>query len=509
MTSGGDARRRRLTRTPKLRTQLVALLLVLLSLGFLLVAAVTTFALHRFLLDRLDQQLVAAGTRFSISLEHPNDRDADNNPPFNSIAGQAAGTLGARVLGGTVTAAAVVGDDADDRTTAPGSAARAVLARITPAAAPRTVDIPGLGDYRVIVVRGDDGDLLITGLPLGTVDDTITRLVAIEAVVFGAALLVIGVSGALFVRLALRPLNRVADTAARVADLPLSSGTVSLPERAPEIASHTEVGTVSGAFNHMLEHVESALHQRHASEDRLRRFIADASHELRTPVAVVRSHAEYAQRIADEQSPEVGRSLARIAAESERMGHLVDDLLLLARLDSGRPLAYEDVDLSRLVVDAVSDARVAGPEHRWQLELPAEPVTVIGDEIALQQVLANLLANARIHTPPRTTVTTAIRRTSSGGADLSIADDGPGIPADVLPTVFERFVRADDSRSRTTGSSGLGLAIVEAIVRGHDGTVVVDSKPGLTRFSIALPSAPPGAQKIGLSREESVNGSAG
>jgi two-component system OmpR family sensor kinase len=482
MTSGP----RRTRRTPTLRTQLVALLVGLLTLAFLLVAAVTTVALRGFLQDRLDQQLRAAGDRFSVSLEHPDDHDADNSDTqFASVAGQAAGTLGARVMNGTVTAAAVVGHDGDEPATAPGPAARRVIGRLTARAAPRSIELPGLGEYRVVVSRGDDGDLLVTGLPMHEVQETTTHLVVIEAVVFGLVLVLVGVSGAVFVRLALRPLNRIAATASRVVELPLSSGTVSLPERAPEPDPRTEVGTLSSAFNHMLEHVESSLHQRQASEDRLRRFIADASHELRTPVAVVRSHAELARRTTESLPPEVERSLLRIEAESERMGHLVDDLLLLARLDSGRPLAADEVDVTRLILDSVSDAQAAGPDHVWRLELPAEPITVIGDEHALHQVMANLLANARTHTPAGTTVTASARATGAG-AQIVISDDGPGIGPDILPSIFERFVRADPARTMSTGSSGLGLAIVDAILRGLGGTIDVSSEPGDTRFTIQL-----------------------
>lgn len=475
-------------RRPRLRTQLVALLVGLLLIAFVVTTLISTSQLHGFLLDRLDQQLRAAGVRFSVSLEHPRDRDTDDSQ-FASVTGQSAGTLGARVAGGTVTAAAVVGPEDARSATEPGPPARALLATLPADGEPRTVDLPGLGNYRLIAVRGDDGDTLITGLPLRPVDDTIERLVGIEAIVFGGALLLLAGVGAVSVRLALRPLNRVTETASRVADLPLSSGTVALAERAPQTDPHTEVGTVAAAFNHMLEHVEASLHSRQASEERLRRFVADASHELRTPVAVIRSHAEYAQRTGGQLPPEVNTALRRINAESQRMGHLVDDLLLLARLDSGRPLVLDEVDLSRLVVDGVSDARVAAPDHVWRLDLPEEPVTVRGDEHALHQVLANLLANAGTHTPAGTTVVAVVRRRAEH-VELTVCDDGPGIPADVLPDIFERFVRADDSRSAGTGSSGLGLAIVNAIVRAHGGGITVTSEPGRTRFVVLLPPSP-------------------
>lgn len=468
-----------------LRTRLVALLIALFTLGFGLVALATTFALHGFLLDRLDQQLAEAGNRFAAKLEHGDD-DADNDAQFG-VPGQGAGTLGARILNGSVTAAGVVSSNSTDPVMPLGSAARAVLADLHASHHVQSVDLPGLGDYRVLVAPGADGDLLVAGLPIADINHTIARLVRIEAVVFGSALLIVAVSGAVFVRLALRPLNQVAATAARVSDLPLSSGTVSMPERAPAPDPHTEVGTLSSAFNHMLEHVEASLHRRQESEERLRRFIADASHELRTPVAVIRGHAELAQRTGGPLSDDVQRSLGRITAESERMGHLVDDLLTLARLDSGRPLAREQVDLTRLVLDAVSDAQAAGRDHDWQLDLPDEPVMATGDPDALHQVLANLLGNARTHTPAGTLVLVAARSLDAGGAELVVSDNGPGIPAEVLPQVFERFVRADPARSTTTGSSGLGLAIVDAIVRGLGGTIDLHSEPGKTRIRITLP----------------------
>jgi two-component system OmpR family sensor kinase len=491
-------RRRSLT----LRTKLVALLVALLTVAFLLVALITTIALRSFLQNRLDQQLRTAADRFSVTLEHGTDVDADNDAQFDAVSGQAAGTLGARVADGKVIAAAVVGHGSQDPTTAPGSEARAVIARLHPDGSPHTVHLPGLGGYRLIVTRGAQGDLLVTGLPTREIEHTIARLVGIEGVVFGVTLLLVGVCGAVLIRLALRPLNRMAGTATQVADLALSSGAVSMPERVPEPDTRTEVGALSTAFDRMLEHVETSLRRRQASEDRLRRFIADASHELRTPVAVVRAHAELATRTSDSLPPEVERSLSRIAAESERMGHLVDDLLLLARLDSGRPLAREEVDVTRVVLDTLSDAKVAAPDHRWRLDLPAEPVTAVGDENALHQVLANLLGNARIHTPAGTTVLAAAHRLPDRGVEIVVSDDGPGVPAAMQADVFERFVRADDTRSASTGSSGLGLAIVDAIVRGLGGTIDMHSVPGDTRFTIRLPVL--GAEPA--SADQAVNG---
>jgi two-component system, OmpR family, sensor kinase len=240
----------------------------------------------------------------------------------------------------------------------------------------------------------------------------------------------------------------------------------------------------------MLGHVESALARRQASENRLRTFAADASHELRTPLAAIRGYAELARRSPDAVPPDIAHALGRVEAESARMSELVDELLLLAQLDAGRPLASEPVDLTRLAIDVSSDARAAAPGHRWQLELPDEPITVRGDELRLHQVLANLLSNAARHTPAGTAVHVAVSATPRT-AIVTVTDDGPGIPPELLPDIFERFVRGDSSRSRAAGSSGLGLAIVQAVTAAHGGRAEVSSRPGETRFTITLPLAPP------------------
>lgn len=282
------------------------------------------------------------------------------------------------------------------------------------------------------------------------------------------------------------PLRRVTEHAAGVARLPLADGDVAMPDPLPEADPRTEVGQVTVAINHMLGHVEDALVRRQGSEERLRHFAADASHELRTPVANIRGHAELALRHHGPVPAGIRHALERVQSESQRMTRLVDDLLLLARLDAGRPLEQETVDLTLLVLDAVDDARAAGPGHRWLLDLPEEPVTVTGDSHRLQQVLGNLLANARTHTPPGTEVTVVLA-SGTGGVRLTVTDSGPGIPEELQPEVFTRFVRADRARSRSTGSTGLGLAIVRAVVTAHKGTVQVTSRPGHTTFRVVLP----------------------
>src|SRR5262249_46973424 len=262
-------------------------------------------------------------------------------------------------------------------------------------------------------------------------------------------LVVAGWAGALIVRGTLRPLRRVAATATRVSELRLDRGEVQLAQRVPERDTdpNTEVGQVGNALNRMLDHVGSALEARHASEMQVRQFVADASHELRPPLAAIRGYAELSRRSRAPISGEIAHVLGRVESEAKRMTGLVEDLLLLARLDAGRPLAHDPVDLTMLVVDAVSDAHAAGPRPFWQLDLREEPVTVVGDQQRLHQVLANLLANARTHTPEGTTVTVAVSATTDF-AVLQVIDFGPGIPEELQPHIFERFARGDSSRSR-------------------------------------------------------------
>ncbi|MFJ4989804.1 sensor histidine kinase [Streptomyces sp. NPDC088732] len=464
-----------------LRGQLTAGLLVLLAAACLAVGITTDLALRGFLVGRLDEQLSVTGGRFAASLEHERTPDADNRPDTR---GQADATFGARLLNGVVTQAAVV-DDATDRrlTLLPGD--RRALNRVPVDGRGHSIRLSPLGAYRVVAVQGDDNDVLLTGLPLRPVEATLRRLEAVEAAVFGAALLATGIAGALWVRVSLRPLHKVTEHATGVARLPLADGDVAMPDPLPDSDPRTEVGQVAAALNRMLGHVEDALVRRQDSEERLRHFAADASHELRTPVANIRGHAELALRGQGPVPDGVRHALERIQSESHRMSRLVDDLLLLARLDAGRPLEHENVDLTLLVLDATYDARAASPGHRWTLDLPEEPVTVTGDAHRLQQAIGNLLANARTHTPSGTEVSVTLT-SDNGGACLVVSDNGPGIPEELQSEVFTRFVRADQARSRSTGSTGLGLAIVQAVVSAHQGTVQVSSRPGHTSFRVTL-----------------------
>jgi len=480
-----------------LRGRLIAGLLALLALACAAVGVVTYLVLSHTLINQLDLQLQAAGGRYASCMEDQTDRGQEQHPPqpppgnCNKTPGLSTGTFGARVKHGVVTNQGIIGG-----TSHLSAAEKAALAKLPPDGHFYTLDLHSIGgDYRVTAVPGHDHDVLITGLPLATMEATLRRVEIAEVAAFSAALVLTGLLGTGFVRLSLRPLRRVAATATRVTELPLASGQVTLPDRVPDANPRTEVGQVGAAFNRMLGHVEAALARRAASEARLRRFAADASHELRTPLAAIRGYAELALRHPGPVPGEIEHALRRVESESARMSVLVDELLLLAQLDAGRPLAQEPVDLTRLAIDATSDARVAAPTHRWLLELPDEPVQVRGDEHRLHQVLANLMSNAAQHTPPGTTVTVTLTTTngspgSPGDVQLSVTDNGPGIPPDLQPTLFERFVRGDTARTHQAGqaaSTGLGLAIVDAVTTAHGGTVHLDSKPGTTRFTITLP----------------------
>ena len=475
-----------------LRARLTCGLVVLLAISCAAVGIAAVLGLRAFLTERVDQQLAESGGRFPASLEHEGQGTSGKEPDADNVHAdtrrQAPGTFGARLLQGKVTAAAVVRSGSDTSVTL-SDADRAAIAAVPVDGHCHALELSSLGDYRVSAIAGDDGDVLVTGMSLRGVEDAAKRLIAVEAAVFGGALVVAGAAGAFWVRWSLRPLRRVATTASSVTALPLDSGAVALPARVPDADTdpRSEVGQVGASLNRMLGHVESALAKRQAGEERLRRFAADASHELRTPVAAIRGHAELALRHPEPVPAGVTRALDRIAAESARMTGMVDDLLLLARLDAGRPLARESVDLTRLVLDAVDDARAAGPGHRWNLDLPEEPVAVTGDAHRLHQIAANLLANARAHTPEGTRVTVRLRQTAAT-TELAVTDDGPGIPEPLRASVFERFTRAPQTRSGH--GAGLGLSIVTAVADAHGGSATVSSRPGATTFTVLLPNDP-------------------
>ncbi|WP_405436915.1 sensor histidine kinase [Streptomyces anulatus] len=524
-----------------LRTRLVVSAVSLIAVVAAVIGSVTAIAFHSYMYGKLDDQLHSVAERAQRPPGPgpvPEALRAAGPLGFVGGGGQPLGTFGA-LLGedGDVTASKVVEDSglrAQESAKPLTGEQRSALEEAAPGTGEgaRSVDLPGLGGYRVEAATTTEGYTVLVGIPSAEVSGALTTLIVVEVCVTAAGLLAASIAGTVLVGIALRPLRRVAATATRVSELPLHRGEVALLERVPDAEAdpRTEVGQVGAALNRMLGHVGSALTARQESETRVRQFVADASHELRTPLASIRGYAELTRRAtgsreAPEPDPVTRHALGRIESEADRMTGLVEDLLLLARLDSGRPLSYGSTDLLPLVVDAISDARAAdqgAPDegapgqntpdqaepgrvapgqdarHRWRLELPAEPVTVRADPDRFQQVLVNLLANARTHTPPGTTVTVSVRPPvrAGGPVTLEVRDDGPGIPAELLPHVFERFARGDASRSRgagtgtgtATGSTGLGLAIVQAVVSAHGGRVRVDSEPGRTVFVIELPA---------------------
>ncbi|MGH3182522.1 MAG: sensor histidine kinase, partial [Streptosporangiaceae bacterium] len=417
--------------------KLIVGLVVLFGLASLIVSLITVQSLNNSLMSSLGQQLLGATHTWyncvaQSTHEGPGSNDASRPDPDDygmcSESGQEPGTFEELLTGTSVGYTHIVQETrrlnpADEATLAklPSGAPLAPPAdsagsnppgpaSATPPAKTyiRTLDSLG-GEFMLTKVPGPEtGTELVTGLPLATVDDTLSHVENTERVVFASVLLLALVLGAGLIQFSLRPLRRVAATATKVTELPLDSGEVTLPAGVPDTDQRTEVGRVGAAFNRMLFHVEKALGRRAASEARLRRFAADASHELRTPLSAIRGYAELALRHQGPVPEDVTHALRRVQSESARMTVLVDDLLLLARLDAGRPLEREPVDLSRLAIDTTSDARVARSDHRWRLDLPDEPVLVPGDEHRLHQMMANLLSNAGKHTPAGSTVSVAL-----------------------------------------------------------------------------------------------------
>ncbi|GAB3872918.1 sensor histidine kinase [Terrabacter terrigena] len=483
-----------------LRAKLVASMLALFTVLSLLTGAFTVVALQRQLMSQVDDQLNTSITQL-VASHRPINLSGDEN---DNLGPRGPGDEGLVAYFPTKPTDDVPGprgaatSDAHRRT----SLTTAQLSQIGAAgitSEPRIVTIEGLGQYRVLsayepLINQATGarttGALVIGLPVEQQQRTIQRMIVLALSTAGAGVILVAVLGTWLVRRNLEPLRRVAATATKVSRMPLHSGKVALAERvdAADTDTRTEVGQVGAAFNEMLDHVDEALNARHQSEQRVRQFVADASHELRTPLASIKGYAELSRREPNAVPQTVTHAMGRIESEANRMSSLVEDLLLLARLDAGRPLDEAPVDVSMLVINAVSDAHAASPGHRWDLDLPPEPVEVRGDAARLHQVVANLLGNARTHTPDGTRVTTSVRPEGEW-VRVAVHDDGPGVPDALQPNVFERFARGDDARVRAGGSTGLGLSIVAAVSKAHGGRVELDSKPGDTTFSLLLPAA--------------------
>jgi two-component system OmpR family sensor kinase len=345
-----------------------------------------------------------------------------------------------------------------------------------------TPALSGQTEYRLIVKPLGDEGTVVVAMPLTDVKATQHRLLLIEGIVSGLVLAAIGVAAYWLTRRELRPLERMAQKSRAIAAGDLS-------QRVEPDNPRTEVGQLGNALNTMLAEIERAFAERVVAEERLRQFVADASHELRTPVTSIRGFAELFRRGAGERPADLANVMRRIEQEGERMGELVEELLLLARLDQGLPLEREPVDVTALVEAAVDAARAADPERPIDVEYES-PLVVLGAESRLRQVADNLITNARVHTPAATPVHVRLA-SEDDQVVLEVSDEGPGVPAEEADRIFERFHRIDRSRARSQGGVGLGLAIVRSVVEAHGGAVDYRPRPGGgSVFRVILPLAP-------------------
>ncbi|MDP9329907.1 MAG: HAMP domain-containing histidine kinase [Actinomycetota bacterium] len=468
-----------------LRARLLIVTVALVGAGLLSADVATYHRLSGFLVRKVDEQLVAAQPAVAFALEHgvmgpgPGTGPDHGNPsiPIGTYAAFCDDTgriLASQFLNGRSSAPPILPSDLPD------SASAGTVATFSSPAA------DGSADYRVFG-RGvaQPPGTIVVAIPLAETRSTLHGLFAAQVLIGLVVLLTAGGLASWLVRIGLRPLDGIGETAGAIAAGDLS-------KRVEPADDRTEVGRLGLSLNAMLAQIEAAFDERRRSEERVRRFAADASHELRTPLTSIRGYAELFRRGAATRPEDLAKSMTRIEAEAARMGVLVDDLLLLTRLDQGRPLERETVDLARIVTDAVDAARVINPERPFDLEVPPTlPMT--GDEGRLRQVVDNLLDNARVHTPAETAVHVALV-VEGTEAVLTVTDDGPGLDPKVAARAFERFYRGDPARSRSTGGAGLGLSIVAAIVEAHGGTVrAITDRSGATfevRLSIADPSAP-------------------
>jgi two-component system, OmpR family, sensor kinase len=471
-----------------LRARLLVAVLALAAGGLLLVGAVTYVEQRSFLYDQVDQQLRDAIPLVSHDLEQGPSPDGDDyRPPRGGGGGPTfglpAGTYGQK-------------RDAHGNVL-PGSKVYAAGQTVTakpdlPADMPigKSITVAGQNGagtrYRALAQRDpQDGTITVAAIPLRATDDTLERLLIVEALVIGGVLVLLGIVSWIVVRVGLLPLDRMGHTAGAIAAGDLS-------HRVEDTDPRSEVGRLGIALNAMLDRLEQAFGEREASEDRLRRFIADASHELRTPLASIRGYAELFRMGAAREPADVEKAMRRIEDEAARMGVLVEDLLMLARLDEVADAPYAEVDLPAVVRDAVDDGRATAPNRRITTRVD-DAARAVGDGDQLRQVLGNLLRNAFVHTPDGTPIEVTLDR-DGGEVRLEVRDHGPGLPTGDHEALFERFWRSEGGRERGKGGAGLGLAIVAAIVDAHGGRVRASNAPGGgASFVVTLPavSQPP------------------
>ncbi|HUY61714.1 MAG TPA: ATP-binding protein [Candidatus Dormibacteraeota bacterium] len=462
-----------------LRIRLALATTAFVLVGLVVAGGATYGMLQSFLLQRIDQQLLVARRPILLALNFANRLPPPTGRTVNLVPG---GTVG-EIIGsrGTVLAGPV------SLSSGRPGLLPALPTGLGSTRGQRVITADGAGGspvrFRVLAQPVYPQGVLVVAIPLTEVTQILQRLLLTEIVVTLAVVLGLGGLSWWAVRRELRPLERIGETAAAIAVGDLS-------QRVEQQNPTTEVGRLGVALNAMLTQIERAFEERRASENRMRRFLADASHELRTPLTSIRGYAELFRRGARARPTDLATSMRRIEQEAERMGVVVDDLLLLARLGEGRPLEQEPVDLVAVAIDAAADAQVLAPGRSVTVDAPPSLV-VTGDEARLRQVVANLLANALVHTPDGTAVAVRVGEEGDATAILEVADLGPGVPAKALPHLFEPFYRADPARTRAGGGTGLGLSIVAAIVEAHGGAVAVASTPGEgARFRVRLPRVP-------------------
>ena len=464
-----------------LRSRLLASLLAITAVGLLLLGGITYLGQRSFELDRLDEQIRRAPPVAAAALDDdrfdPGGQGGDGPPPGGRGPGLPSGTY--------VERRDASGEFVNSTTFAYGQdiTADPALPADIPLRTPFTVDGENGDDNRYRVYAEPDrfgGGVIVVAAPMGEIDARLNRLLLLELLVIGGVLAVLGFVGWAVVRVGLLPLDRIGYTAGAIAGGDLSHRVESTDPR-------SEVGRLGIAFNAMLDRLEDAFGRQRASEDRLRRFLADASHELRTPLASIRGYAELFRMGAARSPEDVEKAMRRIEDEAARMGVLVEDLLTLARLDEIAEAPHTSVDVAQLAGDAVEDARAVAPER--SIRLSAEDgAVVLGDAHQLRQVLGNLLRNALVHTPEGTPIEVGVG-VDDGSVRVDVRDHGPGLPAGDPAALFERFWRAEGGRERGKAGAGLGLAIVAAIVDAHGGTVSAAGAPdGGAVFSVALPA---------------------
>jgi two-component system OmpR family sensor kinase len=474
--------------------RLVVTAVGLVAVVAILIGASATLAMRGYLIDKRDGEVSDAlrratggGPRFQVNSDDPGGLGGSSGPELRFVQ---PGSVTVSTPAGSATPQGYLVSSR----VKPGetgikmldSATVAQLLKVKVDGDGHSVTVSG-DAYRAMATTDTFGKPIVVGLPTDDIDSTVDNMLTYFTLLTLLGVGIAGVAGTWLVRRQLQPLHAVADAAHEVATQDLSTGETTISTRVPDNLTDpdTEVGQVGAALNTLLDHVDGALAARHRSEQQVRQFVADASHELRTPLSTIHGYAELSRRTPED--PEVlATALNKVETEAGRMSALVEDLLLLARLDSGRPLVREEADLTRLLLEAVADARVLAPDHHWRLDLPEEPVMVTGDEARLHQVITNLLNNARHHTPAGTTVSVRAAQTDDG-VRIEVHDDGPGLPEDIAYAAFERFTRGDSSRTRASGGAGLGLSLVSAIAEAHSGTAEVASQPGDTTFTIRLP----------------------